>query len=416
MARNRYPTIKKGSDGLWHAYITVGTKGNGRPDQRHVKRATREQVEDRVDELLEQRRAGAVQRAGRTPTVQHVIETYLDTTAPLKIDPSTIDGYRSKMRNYVYPVIGRTRADRLQPEQLEAVYLAMKRAGRADATVLQVHRIVRRILEVARRRGVVPRNVADLFDPPTAKRQEILPPTEAEAGRLLAATDRRRNSARWQLGLGLGLRQGEALGLRWSYVDLDSADPGIDISWQLSRRQFRHGCDQQPCGKRRAGNCPQRVLPLRSSEVPLVGGLILKPPKGDSKGRVPLPPELVAKLRAHREVQSLERAMAGQLYDDRGFVFADELGAPISPEFDWREWQRLERDAGLEGKFRVHDGRHFAATFLLSLGVDVRVVQKILRHSSVRVTEGYAHVVEAMARDAVGRMGRALPVPESDNR
>jgi integrase len=218
------------------------------------------------------------------------------------------------------------------------------------------------------------------------------------------------------LGLGLGLRQGEALGLRWSYVDLDSAEPGIDISWQLSRRQFKHGCDPVPCGKRRAGNCPQRTLPMRSGEIRVVGGLILKPPKGDSKGVVPLPVELVEELRAHREVQDLEKAMAGDMYHDRGFLFADELGGPVSPERDWAEWQEMEKAAGVEGRFRVHDGRHFAATFLLSLGVDVRVVQKILRHSSVKVTEGYAHVVETMARDAVQRMGRALPRSERDSR
>lgn len=414
MPRKRYPTIRQGADQLWHAWVTVGTKPNGRPDQRHIKRGTRADVEDRVDELLAQRREGAVQKPGRAPSVEQLIETYLDTTAPLRIDPSTIDGYRSKMRNYVYPVIGATRADRLQPEGLEAVYLEMKRAGRADATVLQVHRILARILKVAAQRGTVPRNVAALIDSPTAAKQETAPPTEAEAGRLLAATERRRNRARWKLGLGLGLRQGEALGLRWAYVDLDSAEPELDIAWQLSRRQFKHGCDGRACGKRRAGNCPERILPLRSGEAQVEGGLILKKPKGKSAAKVPLPPELVTVLREHREIQDLERQLAGDAYARHGFVFADQLGGPISPEGDWKEWQQLEQEAGVEGKYRVHDGRHFAASFLLALGVDIRVVQQILRHSSVKVTEGYAHVASAMAREAVGKMGRALPQVRAD--
>lgn len=409
MTPKRYPTISEGGDGQFHAWVTVGTKANGRPDQRHVKRATREAVEERVDELLAQKQTGKVQRPGRAPTVQQMIETYLDTTAPLTIDPSTIDGYRSKMRNHVYPVIGKTRADRLQPEGLEAVYLEMKRRGLADATVLQVHRIVSRILTLAHRRGTVPLNVAKLIDPPTAKKTKTNTPTSEHAALLLAATDQRRNRARWRLGLGIGLRQGEALGLRWAYVDLDSDKPSVDVSWQLSRRQFKHGCGTEKCGRRRAGNCPQRSLPMRSGETQIVGGLILKRPKGDSLGVVPLPPELVTELRAQREIQDLEKVVAGSAYVDRGLVFADELGGPISPERDWAEWQELEKEAGVEGFYRVHDGRHFAATFLLALGVDTRVVQRILRHSSIKVTEGYTEVADDMARDAVERMGRALP-------
>lgn len=409
MPRKRYPTISQHADGLWHAWVTVGTKPNGRPDQRHVKRASEDEAVARVDELLAQKQTGKVQRPGRAPSVEQMIETYLDTTAPLTIDLSTVDGYRSKMRQYVYPVIGRTRADRLQPENLEAVYLEMKRAGRADATIRQVHRILSRILKIAHRRGAVPANVAKLIDTPTAKDVEVIPPTEEEAGRLLAAAEPRRNSARWKLGLGLGLRQGEALGLRWAYLDIDGPEPEVKVWWQLSRRQFKHGCGTAACGHKRAGNCPQRQLPLKSGETQVIGGLILKAPKGKSKGEVPLPPELVDELRAHREVQNLEKMMAGAAYDDRGFVFADQLGDPISPEADWRQWQELESEAGVVGKFRPHDARHFAATFLLALGVDVRVVQQILRHSSVKVTERYTHVASTMARDAAEKMGRALP-------
>ncbi|GGL18256.1 tyrosine-type recombinase/integrase [Mangrovihabitans endophyticus] len=162
-----------------------------------------------------------------------------------------------------------------------------------------------------------------------------------------------------------------------------------------------------------AGIPRYRTLPLRSGEIVVKGGLILKPPKGKSKGTVPLPAEFVAELRTHREVQDLERMMAGAAYAAHGLVFADRMGGPVSPEADWREWQQLEAEAGIEGMYRPHDARHFAATFLLAQGVDVRVVQQILRHSSVRVTEGYAHVASAMARDAADRMGRALPRSES---
>src|SRR5262249_57612348 len=57
-----------------------------------------------------------------------------------------------------------------------------------------------------------------------------------------------RNGTRWSVALALGLRQGEALGLRWRHVDLDAGI--LTIRWQLQRLPWRHGCsDPHACGK-----------------------------------------------------------------------------------------------------------------------------------------------------------------------
>jgi integrase len=417
--RRRYPTISQGPDNQWHAWVSTGDKKpNGRPRQRHIKRKTEDEVRDEIDRLLDLKKEGARVRPGRAPTVQQWLDgVYLATIAPLRIDPTTVQGYRSKLRNYVFPVIGNVRMDKLQPEHLEAVYLDMRRKGRADATVLQVHRIMSRAVKIAHKRRVVPFNPAPLIeDVPTAKHKEMDPLTEAEADAVLAAVEGRRNAARWYLSLGLGLRQGEALGLRWSYVNLDAGE--LRVWWQLHRRAYEHGCvaassgatssNLAPtCGRRRGGNCPQRRMELRSGEIPVEGGLILKEPKGKSKREVPLPAEFVAMLRAHREVQELERMMANGAYTNHGFVFATPLGGPVSPEADWQEWKAILKTAGVDDA-RVHDGRHTAGTLLLAQGTEIRVVQKILGHSSVKVTEGYAHVVDKLAREATERMGKSL--------
>ena len=276
-----------------------------------------------------------------------------------------------------------------------------------------MHRIIVRGLRVAYRQGVITLNLPDLIEPPTAKKKAMAAPTKSQADRLVEAADKRRTASRWRVGLGLGLRQGEALGLRWTSVDIDSGDPKLRVHWQLHRRPFEHGCRGKPCGRRRAGNCPQRTLPMKAGEIPVEGGLILKPPKGSSFGEIPLPPEFVGELRRHREIQNLEKSMAGAGYTDQGFVFARIDGGPISPEADWREWQELEEEAGVSG-VRVHDGRHFTASFLLALGVDSSVVQQILRHSSIKVTEAYLDVAAKLKRDATSLMGQALRAPQRE--
>ena len=57
---------------------------------------------------------------------------------------------------------------------------------------------------------------------------------------------------------------------------------------------------------------------------------------------------------------------------------------------------------------RVHDGRHTAGTILVDQGVHLRVIQEILGHSDVRVTERYTHVASPAVREAAGLMGAAL--------
>lgn len=70
-------------------------------------------------------------------------------------------------------------------------------------------------------------------------------------------TAARRNGTRWLVALALGLRQNEALGLRWAYLDLDNAV--MRVHWQISHDRYRHGCDDpHACGEK------WHALPVRA--------------------------------------------------------------------------------------------------------------------------------------------------------
>ena len=63
---------------------------------------------------------------------------------------------------------------------------------------------------------------------------------------------------------------------------------------------------------------------------------------------------------------------------------------------------------------RLHDGRHTAATLLLSENVHPRVVMELLGHSQMRTTTDiYSHVMPALAREAADIMGAVLLTPSS---
>jgi len=407
---NKRSSIYLGRDGWWHGWVTIGIKDDGSPDRRHRKARTEAVVTRKVRELERSRDGGHLPGAGRPVTVAQWMDTWLTTIAPRRIRRSTLETtYAPKVRNRIIPGLGKHRLDRLAPEHIERFYTRLEAEGLAPATVLQIHRILSRALKVAMQRGYVSRNVATLVDAPSASQDEFEPLTFDEALRIMRLAGSRRNGTRWSVALALGLRQGEALGLRWQHVDLDAGT--LTVRWQLQRLPWRHGCaDPRACAQdRHRDDCPHgctrhaRSCPQRTG-----GGLHLTEPKSDKSRRtVALPPQLVAALRAHRAVQLHERMTAGPVWRDGDFVWCQPNGRPIGSHADWDEWHALLKAAGIR-RVRVHDARHTAATLLLAQGVDQRVVMEILGHSQISMTSKYAHVLPEVMADAAERIGRAL--------
>jgi hypothetical protein len=99
---------------------------------------------------------------------------------------------------------------------------------------------------------------------------------------------------------------------------------------------------------------------------------------------------------------------AGSEWHDEDLVFAQPNGRPIDEKSDYDDWSRLLQAVGVR-HVRLHDGRHTAATRLLSENVHPRVVMELLGHSQMRTTmDIYSHVMPALAREAVDPMGALL--------
>lgn len=249
--------------------------------------------------------------------------------------------------------------------------------------------------------------MADLIDSPKHRDTELEPLQRVEARAFLERAATLRNGARWSVALGIGLRQSEALGLRWQYVDLNARRIRV---WQLKRRRFKHGCgDAHACGSkyhndscRKGCSSHARYCPQRTG-----GEWTFQQPKSGETRTVPIPPPLVPILREHQKAQQAERQAAGDQWEDWGLVFARPDGRPINPRRDWDEWKSLLKAARIRDA-RPHDARHTAATLLLEQGVDIRVVQEILGHASLAVTKRYTHLTDKLADDAAERMGSAL--------
>lgn len=216
-------SIYKDAAGRWHGYVSLGLKENGARDRRHVSGQRRVEVVGKVRALETKRDAGTAEAAGRAPTVTVWLGHWLDSIAARRVRPRTLESYRTVVRLHLVPGLGHHHLDRLQPEHIETCYGRLLESGLAPATVLRAHRVLSRALKVAAQRGKVARNAASLVDPPAVKRPETALPLDGdEARRVLATATSSRNAARWTVALAVGLRQSEALGLRWADVELDA--------------------------------------------------------------------------------------------------------------------------------------------------------------------------------------------------
>ncbi|WP_455713276.1 tyrosine-type recombinase/integrase [Streptomyces uncialis] len=431
---NMESSVYLGSDGWWHGRVTMGVKNDGGPDRRHRRARTEPEVRRKVKALEKLRDEGRAPKAGRKPTVAAWMNTYLTDIASLKLKPRSLDDYWSKTRNDIIPGVGQHRIDKLAPEHLERMYRAMLNEGHAPSHVVKVHRILSRALKIAHRRRMIVENVATLVDPPTVDETEANPFTIEEGKAFLEAATRRPTFMRWVVGVGMGFRQGETLGLRWAYVDLEGEL--FHPRWQLQRLTWRHGCRDphacgarlhrfepcpadcathkgykrgcpEPCGKtcdRHASACPERKG----------GGLVFTRPKTKkSSNPVPIPPPFIPFLLAHKAQQTAAREAAGEGWEEHDVVFSRPDGRPLDPRADWEEFKELLAEAGI-GDRRLYDGsRHTAGTILNELGVDMPTIMEILRHTQISQTRRYVKGRSHLSKDAMRRMGDTfMPAPE----
>ncbi|MGA9946582.1 MAG: hypothetical protein WBP75_16315, partial [Candidatus Cybelea sp.] len=83
-----------------------------------------------------------------------------------------------------------------------------------------------------------------------------------------------------------------------------------------------------------------------------------KGPKSKTSRRViPLAPECVTLLRAHKARQEAEKTLVGGAYTDNDLVFPNPDGQPWPPDTFSMQFAQLARSVGMRG-FRFHDLRH----------------------------------------------------------
>ena len=337
-------------------------------------RGPKREAERALRQLLTSKDSGALVRTTRQ-TLATYLADWLSRWCKPRVRAGTLDDYAGLIERHINPALGHHRLAHLTSDDIQGLYNAMTERGLSARTVRYTHAVLRSALKHALKSQLLTRNPADLTELPRHERREMRAMGSVDAGRFLTAAKSDEWYALWLLLLTGGLRPGEALGLKWG--DLDGNRLHI-----------------------------QRALIPGSK-----GTWKLEDVKTERSRRVVVLPETTARaLVNHRRKQVEQRLAAGQHYQDFGLVFAMPSGAPP----DYRglvqaHFKRVLKRAELPPSLRVYDLRHTAATLLLQLGENPKIVAERLGHSTVTQTlDTYSHVLPDMQERSATRLEQAL--------
>jgi integrase len=402
------------SRGLWRGVIDVGFGPDGRRLQKSVHSRTMNGAREKLDELRKEIKEHG-EPLDKNTTVEKWAEHWLETACRPHLKPAPFSSYKSVIRTWVVPVIGKKKVAAVKPSDIRLVYLAISKAGRSSSTALKVHNVMSGMFEAARLDKVTARNVIkDVLAPSAAISTRGALPTE-DALRVLRAAAQLEDGTRWWVALLGGVRQGERLGATLDSIDFERNT--FTVQWSLTEAKFEHGCGGS-CDKKRGGSCPKRKLVMADGLEyrQLDGRLCLVRPKSGRPRSFPLIPALAEALRRYL-VATADRP------NPHGLIWRKPDGSPITGGQDGAAWRELLLSAGLitaeqakEPKDRqegtpdiptTHWARHTTATVLMELGVDAKVVAEIVGHVSEEITrKHYQHVTSALAQDAMGKLGQ----------
>lgn len=322
-----------------------------------------------------------LERLGDLPTANQTAEQWFGywlKQVVKEVRPNTFDGYQRTVNNHIIPSIGKVKLDKLTATHVRRVHDGILAKGLSSTTALLAHRTMSVSFKMAVQEGRISRNPCTLTAAPRKARSTLEAFDLSEALRFLEhVLQESPRGAQWATALLTGARRGEVIGL-----EVDRVTDVIDLSWQLQRIGWLHGCAGK-CGRKRAAECPQRKtddMPADYEYRPIEGGLYWTRPKSSKSWRiVPLFDPLKAVLEAH---------IAAMEPNPWGLVFVNN-GRPISPDQASRDWRTDLTSSGIAKDVRLHDARHTTVDLLYEAGLPEDLIGDIIGHSIRATTRGY---------------------------
>ncbi len=299
-------SIYQRKDGRYVGQYEAGGK------RRYVYGKTRKEVAARLAKAVADRNEGLI-FDGDHLTVGQYLDGWIDSIKGT-VRESTWVRHEINVRVHLKPALGKVRLGNLNPLQVQSFYRCKLDEGQSAASVLKMHSTLAKALKQAVRWRLVPVNGCQAVVLPRISKPEIQPLDAQQMKALLKASQGTDLYALWVLMVTTGVRIGEALGLKWDDLNLETR------TLRVNRTVYR--------------------------------GVSCLPKTDSSRRTIKL-----SKLATCALMQHPHRCE---------WVFPTSRGTTINVNnLRYRSWKQLLECAGLPSGTRIHDLRHSAATLLI---------------------------------------------------
>jgi integrase len=277
--------------------------------------------------------------------------------------PSTLRGYRRDLDEHVLPELGNRKLNALTTAELQEQVDRWHGDGKPASTIRNRIKPLQAIYRRARARGGLATNPTRDLELPVPRPDEVEIVAAADAAELLESLPIE-DKPIWATALYAGLRYGELRALRWRAVDFAAGTIRVEESWD-----------------------------------PKAGPI--EPKTRTSRRATPMPDTLRELLQNHQELR-------GNPAGDE-LVFGLESGGPFNSAALYHRADAAWREAGLDGRLRLHQARHSYASYLIAAGANPKAISTFMGHSSINLTyDLYGHLMPGTEVEVASLLGSYL--------
>lgn len=287
-------------------------------------------------------------------TVGEYVNAWLAT---VEVGPGTWPRYRAHVTERIEPSFGDVELARLTPQMVRSALIGWSGSAQTRGGTL-------RLLRAAMKQAVADRRIE--HDPtagipyPKVMRKDHVTLTGVQARHLMATVKGERFAPILVVSLGLGVRRGEALGLRTQDIDLDAGTVTI-----------AKGLRYIPPALRAEGEGPYRLTGTKTGRT----------------REIPLPGFVADALSARLTARDAEQRSA-RVWAANDFVFCSPVGNSVPLETLYRWFKGALVRAKLPD-MRWHDLRGSTITLLYELDVPEAIIMAIAGHEDLETTRLY---------------------------
>ncbi len=370
--------IRNGIHKGWRASITIGRDDNGKIKRKEFTGKTQADVKKKLEEYKKEMLLGTISTDDKI-TVSEWYYTWLFDYRIKDLKPKSFEKYEGIYRNYIKDSeFGKVKLKDLRATHIQRYYNKLQNQdNKPPSTIKGINTRLKPCLGEAERQGYINKNYCKMVTLPkdnSTKNIQVL--SQSEQQRFISAIQGHKLEILFLIALSTGLRLGELLGLKWNDINLNTGM--LTVNRTLSRIK------NQTTGKYE---------------------IIEQIPKTKNSNRViPIPSNVLTKLKEHKKIQGKQRLFVGEAYINNNYVFTDDIGNPIDDKRPGRNLKSILKKLDIE-PIKFHALRHTYATRLFESNVPPKTVQVLMGHYDISITmDIYTHVMEDTKLEAIEKL------------